>query len=95
MTKRYLLCGLVTLAIGVILGAFGAHGLESRLSPKYMDIYETGIFYLFIHALGLTALMMYHDAKGAKANIWIGRLFMAGVFLFSGSLLLIALHEPL
>ena len=40
------------LALAVGIGAFGAHALESKLSPKYMETYDTANFYHFVHGLG-------------------------------------------
>ena len=46
-----ILCGL-----GVILGAFGAHGLRERLTPEMLVVFETGVRYHLIHGLGLLAI---------------------------------------
>ena len=43
----------IFLALAVGLGAFGAHGLRSRLDPEMMDIYKTAVLYHFLHALGM------------------------------------------
>jgi len=43
----------IFLALAVGLGAFGAHGLKSRLDPEMMDIYKTAVLYHFLHALGM------------------------------------------
>ena len=32
-------------ALGVVLGAFGAHGLEDRLGPDSLAVFETGVRY--------------------------------------------------
>ena len=43
----------VGMALAVMLGAFGAHGLRDRLDAYSMGIYEKAVFYHFVHALGL------------------------------------------
>jgi len=43
-------------ALGVIMGAFGAHGLESQLSADRLEIYKTAVDYHLYHALGLIVL---------------------------------------
>ncbi len=43
----------VALALAVMLGAFGAHGLRNRLDAYALGIWEKAVFYHFIHALGL------------------------------------------
>ena len=42
-------------ALGVGLGAFGAHGLRGRLSPDMLAVFETGVRYHMYHALALLA----------------------------------------
>lgn len=70
--------------ISVAAGAFGAHGLQGRLPPAAVTIFETGARYQMYHALaiGLCALAV---RAGAPAG-WAGALFTAGIVLFSGSL---------
>ena len=45
--------GALAMAFGVALGAFGAHGLRGRLTTDLLAIYETGVRYHLVHALGL------------------------------------------
>ncbi len=92
MGKLFLLLASLNGALVVALGAFGAHGLKSRLSPEMIAVYQTGVTYHFYHtlallAVGLLALHTPHSAwvKGA------GWLFLAGIFLFSGSLYALSL----
>ena len=73
------------------LGAFGAHGLKSRLGPDMLAVFETGVRYQLYHALALLAV-------GWAAARWShplinasGWAFGAGIVLFSGSLYLLAL----
>src|SRR5262249_46502313 len=46
------------LALAVMLGAFGAHGLKDRLDAYSMDVYQKAVFYHFIHALGLLVVTL-------------------------------------
>ena len=46
----------ILLALAVILGAFGAHGLRPRLDADSMRVYETAVMYHFLHALGILIL---------------------------------------
>ncbi len=43
----------ILLAMAVMIGAFGAHGLRGRLDDYSMTVYERAVFYQFIHALGI------------------------------------------
>ena len=68
-------------ALGVLLGAFGAHGLQDRVTPDLIDVWNTGARYHLVHALALCAV-----AAHPSSPRWAGGLFVAGVLLFSGSL---------
>lgn len=85
--------GAIGLALAVILGAFGAHGLRGRLDAYSMDIYERAVFYQFIHAMGLlvVSILPRLGAVSATAGAWVCALLLAGVVIFCGSLYLLAL----
>jgi uncharacterized membrane protein YgdD (TMEM256/DUF423 family) len=91
MQKLFLIAGGITMALAVVLGAFGAHTLENRLSEKMLDIYQTGVTYHFYHAIGLLilGLVAYYlpDSSWLK---WSGWLMIGGILLFSGSLYILA-----
>lgn len=77
----------------VVLGAFAAHMLKDLIEPGRVAIFETGVRYQFYHALalGLAGLMpAYFSAQRLR---WAGRLFILGIFCFSGSLYLLALRD--
>ncbi len=88
---RLVRLGAIAMAFGVALGAFGAHGLKSRLAPDLLAIYETGVHYHLVHGLAvlITAWLAGEDA--ARAARVAGVLFVVGILLFSGSLYLLAL----
>lgn len=89
MNRNFLITGSLIAAIAVMLGAFGAHGLKNVLAPEILQIFETAVKYQFYHAFGLiTAGILYHHVP-VKALQWSGRLFTAGILLFSGSLYLL------
>ena len=74
----------------MVLGAFGAHGLKSRLGADALSVWQTAVQYHFWHALALLAVPQL-TGTWAKASGW---LFVAGVVLFSGSLYALALGAP-
>jgi uncharacterized membrane protein YgdD (TMEM256/DUF423 family) len=84
--------GAIGLALAVILGAFGAHGLRPRLDAYSMSVYERAVFYHFIHAMGLivVSILLRLGAVSLTAGSWVCALLLAGVVLFSGSLYLLA-----
>lgn len=88
----WLLVAAINGALAVAAGAFGAHGLQDRLSAHDMQIFETAARYHMYHALaiGLAAFASRSDAASTPANAAAG-FFLAGIVLFSGSLYLLAL----
>lgn len=75
------------MAVGVALGAFGAHALRARAPADLLSVWQTAVQYHAWHALALfgTGMLMLNrpDATLAGVSAW---LFVAGVVLFSGSL---------
>jgi len=80
--------GAIGLCLAVVLGAFGAHALRTRLDAYSMGIWERAVFYHFIHTLGLLIVPLL--VRGA-AREWVCWLLLAGVVLFCGSLYALAL----
>jgi uncharacterized membrane protein YgdD (TMEM256/DUF423 family) len=91
MFKVFVAIGGLNALLAVALGAFGAHGLQGRLSPEMLDVFETGVRYHFYHALGmiLIGIISLHLPESAllKSSGW---LMLAGIVLFSGSLYVLA-----
>ena len=85
--------GALLMALAVILGAFGAHGLRSRLDDYAMGIYEKAVFYHFVHALGLliVSFLPKTGTFSEFATSWVCGLLLGGIVLFSGSLYALAL----
>ena len=83
----------IMLALAVCIGAFGAHGLQARLDAYSLGVYEKGVFYHFIHALGMLAapLLIQAGLISKSAGNWAGGLLLAGIVLFSGSLYVLAI----
>lgn len=91
---------------GVGLGAFGAHGLKSRLTADALQIYQTAVFYHLIHALGLFVVAWASAGgpvsptgptggtagtfKTAPAIRFAGWTISMGIVIFAGSLYLLA-----
>jgi uncharacterized membrane protein YgdD (TMEM256/DUF423 family) len=71
---------------GVALGAFGAHALKDTLAANGMtSTWQTAVLYHLIHAVALLAFTGW---------TWVGRCWIAGILLFSGSLYALALGGP-
>lgn len=90
--KLYLLVGSLGGLLGVILGAFGSHGLKTRLSGEMLAIWQTGVEYQFYHSLALLGVgLLLAQQPAASLAGWAGIAFTAGILLFSGSLYILAL----
>lgn len=89
---NWIATGAICLALGVILGAFGAHGLKNRLDAYSMEVYEKAVFYHMIHALGMliVAVLPKSGVLSESSGAWVCGLLLAGIVLFSGSLYLLA-----
>ncbi len=86
--------------LGVALGAFAAHGLESRLSAQGLDAQqitkriencETGARYQMLHTLALLGLGLSSAPIGPKRRAVAATFFLLGILLFSGGLYSISL----
>lgn len=85
--KLFVILGSLNALIGVALGAFGAHGLKTKVVPEMLTVWNTAVHYHLIHALGLLLIgILYHlmpDASQIKTAGWA---ILLGIILFSGSL---------
>ncbi|MFL1731464.1 DUF423 domain-containing protein [Moraxella oculi] len=83
----------LNLAVGVMLGAFGAHGLKNMVGEYQLEIWQTATLYLFIHALGLLSIGVLNATKAYHITV-SAYLLQAGVMIFSGTLYAMALGAP-
>jgi uncharacterized membrane protein YgdD (TMEM256/DUF423 family) len=90
MNKLFLLSGSILGFIGVGIGAFGAHAFKPMLEASgRVDTFETGVRYLFYHAIALVLVGILSKEFPAKTINYSGYSFLFGVLIFSGSLFLI------
>ncbi|MEM1324790.1 MAG: DUF423 domain-containing protein [Bacteroidota bacterium] len=95
MSRTFLTLGGVFLLIAVLLGAFGAHGLEEKLSVDQIDTFNVGVRYQFYHAFGLLICGVLLQINQQLALKWVGWCFAIGIVLFSGSIYLLACRDLL
>ena len=93
LARRCVFWGALFCLSGVMIGAFGAHGLKALLTTDQLAIYHTGVDYQFVHALALLLLGTLAHHQSPKAWQVAAILFIAGVFIFSGSLYLLVLTD--
>ncbi len=77
--------------LAVAAGAFGRHFLESRLDEHALQIFDTGARYQMYHGLALLLVAALAPRLSGSNVTLIGRLFVAGIIIFSGSLYALAL----
>ena len=82
-------------AIGVIVGAFGAHGLPNYLKGKgqseeeirkHLEQCETAVQYHLIHTLAVIALSQVSGFTKRKSLHFATLFMLLGILLFSGGL---------
>lgn len=84
----------LNLAFAVILGAFGAHGLKARATEAQLAWWQTATDYFFYHALGLLILAVIAKVIPQLPIKSSFILIQVGIFLFCGSLYIMALGLP-
>jgi len=89
MNKTFLITAAIIGALSVALGAFGAHGLKDKLNEYTLGIFETAVRYQFYHVFALVAVGLLFQSYNNGWMLWSGRLFIAGMILFCGSLYLL------
>lgn len=89
--RPYLLLAALNGFVVVLLGAFGAHGLQSLLSAEALSTWETAVRYHMFHAGAFIAPAVLATQHYHPRLRVIAALFQGGILLFSGSLYLLAL----
>ena len=87
-----LVFGAVYGLLSVVLGAFGAHALKKILSVERLTSFETGVRYQMYSALFLL-IVGYILKFETPAEKWISILMIAGTFIFSFSIYLLAFND--
>ncbi|PWL40219.1 DUF423 domain-containing protein [Flagellimonas aquimarina] len=92
MNKTIFSTGILLGFLAVLLGAFGAHGLEKLVGPESVDTFETGVRYQMYHALFLLILGIWNGpTTRQKKTVFL--LVLVGVLLFSFSIYLLAINS--
>lgn len=106
---RWIAIGAVVAAVGVGLGAFGAHGLQTMLKDlkvsdpavfaKRIGNWETAAHYQMLHAVGMILVglaMLFSEKQKGQVSRWFsvaGTSMLIGVLIFSGMLYLLVLTD--
>ncbi len=89
MHKKFLKIAALLGGLTVILGAFAAHAIKTKVTVDVLSIFETGVRYQMYHTFALFTTAILYKEFSIKNIIWAGRLFIAGIIIFSGSLYLL------
>jgi len=90
MHKGFIKTAAILGALSVALGAFAGHTLKGSISDYALEIFETSVKYQFYHVFALLAVGIIYKEFPGKKLLWSGRLFIAGIILFSGSLYILS-----
>ncbi len=94
MAGRYwMVCGAVLAALGVGLGAIGAHVLKERLSAEQLVTYETGVRYHLYHALALIVIGLVIERYAGSLLQASAVAMLLGIVLVFGRNLRLAGHR--
>ena len=81
--------GLLSLALAVALGAFGAHGLQSLVNEARLETWHTAVRYQAWISLALVAIASWRGDIAAPV-FWC---LLLGMVVFSGSLYALVLLD--
>ena len=83
LAKKSLVIGTAMLALAVLIGAFGAHGLKNLVGADKLVTFETGVRYHFYHGFGILLLgLVQQNFQNLKLNISLWA-FLLGTLFFS------------
>ena len=85
MNQFVLLMGCFFGALAVVLGAFAAHSLKKKSSPKLLKSFETGVKYQMYHAF-LLLFMGKNFHYDSPYETYASQSIILGTFLFSFSI---------
>jgi uncharacterized membrane protein YgdD (TMEM256/DUF423 family) len=79
--------------LSVILGAFAAHGLKTKLSETLLNTFQTGVQYQMYHSLAIILLIILYRQIPQSLLLYSAGFMVAGIVLFSGSLYMLAITQ--
>lgn len=89
--KKYLVIASALMAVGVVLGALGAHALEGRLDPGQIDSFKTGVRYQVWHTLAIFIVQVIPEkVLSQKVKNTVSALFILGIVFFCLSIYILS-----
>src|SRR3712207_6254814 len=95
MGRYWLFAAAVLGALGVLIGAFGAHWLQGQVKSwtsdtiaqqRLLSTWETGVRYQMYHALALLAVGLLAERRPQRLLHVAGGSLLVGTLIFSGTL---------
>ena len=94
MNRTSVISGIVLIVIAIILGAFGAHALEEKLSLEQLQTFEVGVRYQMYHGIALLAVGLSASRFDFSLKPFV-YLVLSGVVGFSVSIYFLAMQDLL
>ena len=94
MNRTSVISGIVLIVIAIILGAFGAHALEEKLSLEQLQTFEVGVRYQMYHGIALLAVGLSASQFNFSLKPFVF-LVISGVIGFSVSIYFLAMQDLL
>ena len=94
MTGGWIAAGALLCAASIAAGAFGAHGLRSRLDAEALALWETSARYLMYGGLGVLLIALAARPVGGWLYAWAAASLLVGSIVFSGTVAILALGGP-
>jgi uncharacterized membrane protein YgdD (TMEM256/DUF423 family) len=91
---NWIFLGALLGAVAVIAGAFGAHGLASRLDARSLELWETAARYLIYGAFALLLVGLFGRQGAVRGVTGAGWCLLLGSLIFSGTVAILALGGP-
>ena len=86
--------GALLALLGVMAGAFGAHGLRAMVDARGLEVFQTAVTYQTVHSFALILVAMLAGMGLSRTLLkWAAGFYLAGILMFCGSLYLLVLTE--
>ena len=94
MSGAWIAAGALLCAISILAGAFGAHGLRSRLDANALALWETAARYFMYGGLGILAIALASRPAGGRLYALAAVALLIGAVIFCGTVAILALGGP-
>lgn len=92
MSRKVIVIALLLGALGIVLGAFGAHGLKNLVTLEQVDTFEVGVRYQMYHVLFLVFVGLC-DFYTVRTKKTILTCTLLGMLFFCGSIYLLTFKD--